>query len=311
MANDVFTFHWPVFKSGYRWVRGRVHEGAGPPGEEEWALTEGFFQGDPLGRQYSPLKDFPALFRDFAQLRTDDPDAILAFANRYGKLGISSFMEFASPEKPNSRLVSIIETRQEWRRQILDMSEAVALWDLIRLRDRDGLSRCILWRQGGNGEHWTYDTHHELESGQAPPSGRRRMQFIEPVLDLFKPGDVFMPAMFLVQRWINEHLAEHVSPHLLYDLALGAQVLNVVPHDLAGAMWLQLARAIAGNKEYVACKECGRWIEVSHRQADRRTKRREFCSDACKSKNYRQKKDRAAKEEAAKPVAPKKRRPGK
>ena len=124
MAGDVFIFHWAVLKTGYRWVRGRVHEGAGARSEDESALTENILDDKPMGRHCSPLKDFPALFRDFARDDAFDPYAILAFANRYGKLGISSIMHFSPPERPGYTYGSFGETRHDWQEQILDMGEA-------------------------------------------------------------------------------------------------------------------------------------------------------------------------------------------
>jgi hypothetical protein len=61
---------------------------------------------------------------------------------------------------------------------------------------------------------------------------------------------------------------------------------------LLSAAWLQLAQAIAGNHTYRACKECGDWFEISSR-SDGRTARRLFCSDACKSRDYRRQRQAA------------------
>jgi hypothetical protein len=63
--------------------------------------------------------------------------------------------------------------------------------------------------------------------------------------------------------------------------------LHFVPRTLGGAMWLQLAQAIAGNKNYRACEACGRYFELSLEGA--RTSRH-YCSDACRSKAYRRRK---------------------
>src|SRR5262249_31256111 len=125
-----------------------------------------------------------------------------------------------------------------------------------------------------------------------PPGGFRDAQWIRPVLDLFKPGDVLTPAMFLVQRWVNEHLKESVSPQLLYDLDSGAQVLQILPHTLLSALWLRRAQARAGTKRHGPCKECGRWFEI-WTEEDGRTARRLFCSDPCKSRDYRRRKEKA------------------
>jgi hypothetical protein len=95
-----------------------------------------------------------------------------------------------------------------------------------------------------------------------------------------------MPALFLVQRWINARLHGQVAPRLLYNLDTGQQVMQIVPNTLISALWLQFARGIAGNLEQRVCKECGTWFEVSSRD-DGRSARRLFCSDPCKSRDYR------------------------
>jgi len=54
-------------------------------------------------------------------------------------------------------------------------------------------------------------------------------------------------------------------------------------------MWLQLAMAITGEKRFVACKFCHRLFEISTEQTGFRS-HREFCTDSCKTKDYRKRK---------------------
>jgi DNA-binding NarL/FixJ family response regulator len=65
--------------------------------------------------------------------------------------------------------------------------------------------------------------------------------------------------------------------------------LSFAPASLLAAMWLQFALAIAGDKPFVACKFCGRFFEISTEQTGFRT-HREFCSDSCKTMDYRRRK---------------------
>jgi hypothetical protein len=115
---------------------------------------------------------------------------------------------------------------------------------------------------------------------------------IEPVLDLFKPNEVLMPASFLVHRWINAHLNGKATPRLIYHLDLGKRVLQIIPDNLLSAMWLQFAQAIDGNGKHRACKECGKWFEISGEDTGFRINR-VFCSDPCKSRDYRKRKEQA------------------
>jgi hypothetical protein len=95
-----------------------------------------------------------------------------------------------------------------------------------------------------------------------------------------------------VQGWVNKKLEGQATPRLFHHLDLGQLVMQIVPSNLLAAMWLQLAHAIAGNKQYRACRECGNWFEISS-EDDGLTARREFCSDPCKSRDYRRRREQA------------------
>ena len=304
MAADVFEFSWLVPQAGYHWHKAQVWRNDGPDpramtersrldDEPQWVLTEGLTVGQEFRRKrYAPLKDFPALFRTLADVDTGKQEAILSFANRFGYLGVPRPCHIQG--SPQTALSVSGETHEEWIGQVEYLRRGLAIWDLLKAGDKLGLARCIRWRERQYGPEglvlneggWIYDSHPELPVGKPMPHPGRTEELIEPVADLFQDGDVTMPALFLVQRWINKHLKAKVNPHLLYNLDTGQQVLQVVPLTLLSATWLQFAQAIAGNREQRACKECGAWFEVSSRD-DGRTARRLFCSDACKSRDYR------------------------
>jgi hypothetical protein len=64
--------------------------------------------------------------------------------------------------------------------------------------------------------------------------------------------------------------------------------LTLAPRALLAAMWLQFAGAIAGDKEFVACKFCGHYFERSPETGVR--SHREFCKPSCKTMDYRRRK---------------------
>jgi hypothetical protein len=66
-------------------------------------------------------------------------------------------------------------------------------------------------------------------------------------------------------------------------------IFQLTPANLLGALFLQLGQAIAGDTEQRPCKECGKWFELVPQDKGRK----EFCSDACKAKEYRERKKRA------------------
>jgi hypothetical protein len=63
--------------------------------------------------------------------------------------------------------------------------------------------------------------------------------------------------------------------------------LELVPHDLLDAIWLQLAQAITKNYGYRQCDECLTWFEVAPGKG--RPEKR-FCSNACSMRAYRKRK---------------------
>jgi hypothetical protein len=80
------------------------------------------------------------------------------------------------------------------------------------------------------------------------------------------------------------------TARLLWNHQHTRQELCFVPQYLLGAIWLQFAVAVDGNKGYRNCRQCGRWFEVSPR-AGRTDKI--FCRGACRSQASRQRRQPA------------------
>jgi len=53
-------------------------------------------------------------------------------------------------------------------------------------------------------------------------------------------------------------------------------------------MWLQFAQEVAGQAQHRPCKVCGKWLTISSDDYGFRSDR-EFCSAACRQKDYRAK----------------------
>jgi hypothetical protein len=330
MVDDAFDFRWEVARDGYEWIDERVYvndsgdffnrvdQDSRLEDEPQWVLTKGI----PLGAQYfrshyAPLKSFTGLYRTFADLPPQDREAIAAFARTYGLLGLSRGIDSKAELDGKTLMGTFGETWKDWTQAIVAMRRAVEIWDMFETKDVTGLLRYVRWEEQKppNKSMWVYYSHPEARDGG--DQAIRKISYagesyqlvgIEPVLDLFVPGDVTVPASFLVQRWINKNLKGHTSAQLRYDIEDGKRILQVFPDSLLSAMWLQFARSVAGNLRHRPCKECGRWIEVSpvgvvrprkvdgrliRNTQDRFRMNREFCSDACKSRNYRDRRDRA------------------
>jgi hypothetical protein len=57
-----------------------------------------------------------------------------------------------------------------------------------------------------------------------------------------------------------------------------------VPNDLLGAVWLQFAQTVGGDKGFRRCSQCGLWFELAP-EGGRKTK--QFCSGTCRARAHR------------------------
>lgn len=71
----------------------------------------------------------------------------------------------------------------------------------------------------------------------------------------------------------------------------GGLALVLKPADLLGAMWLELALAIDGDKKHRQCPACSSWFEID---PDVHRSNAKYCSDACKSRQWRIRKAQTA-----------------
>ena len=124
-------------------------------------------------------------------------------------------------------------------------------------------------------------------SDRGAGEGRARMEWNDARLD--PPyGDRYERCAWL----LNSHLQD-VKPRMLFAQDVEAR-LSFAPTSLLSALWLQFALSLVGDKEFRSCKFCQRLFEISTDQTGFR-RHREFCSDSCKTKDYRRRKRTALK----------------
>ena len=104
------------------------------------------------------------------------------------------------------------------------------------------------------------------------------------------PDNLPLCARFIVMQMANEVLDRATSWRLLFDPETDAIAPYVVPSNLVGALWIQLSQSMTGERAFVRCKQCGRWLSIS---PDTHRTNRELCSERCKSAAYRTRKQRA------------------
>jgi hypothetical protein len=254
------------------------------------------------------LATHPALFRTFADLPyTEGEDArgeVLAFANEYGDLGRRVGVSIRDAAAGDVSTMG--EPHVLWAREILEMRRAVDLREMINSKDYRRLSACFRWRPARSGEdggplcdaRWVYDSHPNLPRDEFPfPMRFSKGIAADEVPDLAADlddarsrNDLFTPATITLMRWVDQKLERHTSTRFLYNRDDGRLSLHTVPDSLLAALWLQFARAVAVDGLEYPCKGCGKWFVVS---ADGRKAKSLFCKNACKSKDYRRRRDRA------------------
>jgi hypothetical protein len=287
-VSDITEFIWRVPFGGHRWIKSAVHkkkdkyagslllDAANEKGPSQWVLTDWLGDGSPSAYEmYRPLERETGLYKRFLEIDSSDRGSILEFADEYGSLGVNALAARPATLDDANRNCVFVETWETWKEEIENMRRTVTHWKMVESKDSNGLSRYFTENARGT---WLY---------KSDAGGFQRVQ--EPVQGLFAPGNVLIPAGFLVQDWVNQQLRQSTYPQVLYDVERGSRILQIVPRSLLGAMWLQFAQTIDGKRSHKPCKECSTWFEVSTEDTGKRVNR-EFCSDPCKSKNYRRRK---------------------
>ncbi len=288
MVDELVEFVWDVAEAGYRWIEACPAE----PDSGQQTVRPGWFltvnraglREKPMAQRYAPLRRYTGLFRTFADIQLTC-EGVQAFANTYGLLGSDrvSRMIVLPEGTPTPGVVSTGESLRAWEREWRSMRRAVQLWEAAHNGDVASLSRVINWK-GRDA------VQYNAQPDEADPTQTRKWEVIASahinpgVLAHFQPGDVIRPALYYVQRTVNESVKGIISPRLLWKDDMTGLGWHVVPDSLLGALWLQLAQAISGKKEYRRCLSCDRWYELEPATA-RQSKL--YCSDACRMRAYR------------------------
>ena len=217
-----------------------------------------------------------ALFRVFSELNHDE--SIISFANKYGLLGEKKSAGFAG-----SDALEEVELISYWKNNIFKFKSALTWWDKIESNDRDWLKTHIEWCKDENNEYFgvRYNSLNGLGGGWLAVKDH------EPIIfEKIKHGDIYKPAKMVVQNFINDALTSSASGRLLFEENSTRLSLHIEPKTLLGFLWWQFAQAIEGSTKYRNCTTC----QIPFRVQSERGNKKKFCSDACKSKNYRKKK---------------------
>lgn len=232
---------------------------------------------------FRPLESLIALYLELANCEPT-ADGALAFANRYGYLGLR--------RGPDGRCGP--EPVADWVAEIARMREAVEIWNLLRKKSA-GKLRTRFRLEGGV---WRYQAPPETQvalgagtgddaitegmQGRKTRSARRTVKAAD--------EDVMAAALLFLHRLVNRQLARS-GAFEMFSVADGRRSgVAFVPANLHGAIYLRFALAVSRRTRTRKCVTCGRHFELAPGTA---RSDRIFCSDACRSKAYRRRQEEA------------------
>lgn len=254
---------------GYRWDRseGEPRLLENEPGEPSdarhgWAAVDSrgqwklYVPDDPgsvvLFLHYDQIVDDPRLCETFAAIRHGDEDAILAFANFYGTLGLGTPISL-------------------WNESIAKVAAALGLVRAIASRSAVRLQDWIEWRDGR--------AHLDIrQRGARVRLGPHDSFFVR----FTEAGDYRAAARAFAQTLIGEGLREHTHCVLL-DSESDCFELHVGWRGLLGMIWYQVARLAEGGVEHRKCAApgCPNYLLIGA-AAGGHSKNRTVCSERCK-----------------------------
>ncbi len=318
LNRDAITsfFLWGKPNRGYRWAeRKEIEQGLNV---ESLNTVEGPFMVEDRSSLnyvlYHPLEEEPTLFLKFAACGSE-LQAVLDFANRYGCLRETStdsqfrmvrhfFMaDFSLVRKRFPlRYEYELDSLDFWRNEIKDMKKTVQIWEWLNDRNESQLEQLIKWKETDSDFIQPFIEWDSEFIASSNNHGGSDSTFAEaftqgdtyslysPLGDYscFVPGDVFLPARYLIQNRINEKLIRFPSYIQLASDDEGNIINCVQPRNLLAAMWLQFFAVISGTKKVKKCSVCGDWEDVSNNRSTW-TKHPE-CAAREKTARYRQKK---------------------
>src|SRR5262249_40428914 len=225
--DELLEFGWEVSPGGYRWVQATSALTA-PDETGAVAPKPALVRAGPEVIGPSPHPE-PALFRIFAEVNPNK-ESILAFANRYGDLGIESELNPAIRE-PDGGPGPVWGTfLVVWQNQISDMRRLVAVWDLLQAGDRERLARHIEWNKGGSeGLAVHFNSHPTAAKGRGLSLGSEKVRVLiasrkesPELLEQWDVDDPIGPAWVYLQYEIDEHL-HHVAATISSGMAWDAK----------------------------------------------------------------------------------------
>ena len=263
---------------------------------------------------FIPGIENPALFREAANL-DESPESLAAFSNRWGLFCDPSEFARCSPNElsklTRTRMAEKLALGNLWPKEFQGrIDKGIALFGLWRLRllkwsvaawdayDSNSSTRIRrFFRQTPQGKwalNWVDQVAaRHLMLTRATVRLKDLVTSQEDIVILIESERPRFREVLLMHilDLVNEQL-EEVSRPTLFRNEDDKIEMRFVPRQLEGFLWAQFAEAIAGGKKYKPCAVCGAWMGVSPGlgRPEKKT-----CSDKCRQRAYRKRKDKSLK----------------
>lgn len=255
----MLNFRWRVPESGYRWNHVRDEDAP-----SNWPAAAYLVPIQDWPYQEIRLEQHTGLFRAFVDTVPTE-EGILKFANRYGNLGaifdiLQQMKEPIDPPGEDRTEDDVAEDQRAFRRV-----DSFELWrhQIAEMQECVQIWESLKKNQGS-----------EKDARALCDAVNRNLESqVNVSLEQFRQSSGHL----LVGRLNTKSRQSRLAIHL-------------TPVSLLGALWLQLAQAVGGHLEHRMCSTCREWFEVSPKVA--RTNRL-YCSEACRSRAYRGRKEQA------------------
>lgn len=231
--------------------------------------------------EYDPyLSRYGGMFLNLASV-DGSVESAEGFAHRFGRLGISKPLPVMLLEAPGAA-IGRGEHLDLWRECALAMRLGVSAWHLCNphAKTKDSRAAASFIKANlrvlfGAGSKYQLVELPELKLLKWPLGGvDRRLEL---------RGHRREAMASLLAQLTSAFLAKGTAPELIAGPGTGFE-LRIKTDSLWQFMWLQLAQAASGHREFDTCDHCGRFYEIGSKKS---RKDRDYCTKSCKQMAYR------------------------
>lgn len=256
-----------------------------------------------------PDLDMPVLYRSFAAIPAGDVAKVLEFAGKWGFLSRGrAFTGTAAESTGGANLYA--ESLEFWRAEIGKLAHAIRVHEAIQAGDTAFLAPLARFtpvdRVSPSYAHaafWEFRSHVPAsDAGEgflsrffsSPDSVQCELDQYTHWARVDGPANEYDDPRAVAATWLDQQITSELKTlagavAFETDTRSGQRGLRVTPVDLCSLFWFQFARSLSNGTDERECRECGRWFALVPKDRGRKF----FCSEICKTRNFRKRKKQA------------------